>query len=154
MSVVHARRSTEHTAEHACHRKGFQMLKIIAYCTKISKKEAMSCAINNTLIIYFQYNKLECFENTVEPFLEKQNSSSTQNSRGIPTRDGPTWTRIRTWVCIRSELGHACPFIFGADYHESNPHYRVVVLGSLNVLFPLMIPTMYNVYVSEGVTWT
>ena len=71
--------------------------------------------------------------------------------KGIPTRDGPTWTRIRTWVRIRSELGHACPLIFGADYHENNPHYRVVVLGVLNVLFPLMIPTMY---VSEGVTWT
>ena len=96
MSVVHARRSTEHTAEHACHRKGFQMLKIIAYCTKISKKEAMSSAINNTLIIYFQYNKLECFENTVEPFLEKTKFKSDTKYKGIPTRDEPAWTRIRT----------------------------------------------------------
>ena len=93
MSVVHARRSTEHTAEHACHRKGFQMLKIIAYCTKISKKEAMSSAINNTLIIYFQYNKLECFENTVEPFLEKKTKFKFDTKyKGIPTRNGPTWT--------------------------------------------------------------
>ena len=81
----------------------------------------MSSAINTTLIIYFQYNKLECFENTVEPFLEKTKFKSDTKYKGIPTRDEPAWTRIRTWVRIRSELGHAYPLISGTDYQKSNP---------------------------------
>ena len=143
MSVVHARRSTEHTAEHACHRKGFQMLKIIAYCTKISKKEAMSSAINNTLIIYFQYNKLECFENTVEPFLEKKNKIQVRHK--IQRYSDQKWTDMD-----RHELGLESVSSSLVRTIRKVTH-MVVLLGYLNVLVSLMI---LSIYVSEGVTWT
>ena len=72
MSVVHARRSSEHTGEHACQRKRGSNAQNNRQLHQNKQKRSNVERINNTLIIYFQYNKLECFENTVERFLERK----------------------------------------------------------------------------------